>query len=192
VTEGQINNIKGRIGEAIVEAILREAGYQVCRAGRENSLPGLMQNPREYTPDFVVFRAKHPGLYRLFHLEVRFRFDIESFLKDEAKKGATSIFEQRSKWPELYFVLVTDQPRRGKACLQVAELRNYQPGLEVQTIDLDRWDVLDVTSDIMSSYQAAIRDLFSALHYQTQLARQLYKEHAVALPHPPRARLGIP
>ena len=32
MTEGQINNIKGRIGEAIVEAILREAGYQVCRA----------------------------------------------------------------------------------------------------------------------------------------------------------------
>lgn len=150
-----------------------------------------MQGGHEFAPDFVVFRAKQPGLYRLFHLEVKFRFDIESFLKDEAKKGADSIFEQRSKWPELYFVFVTDQPRRGKACIQVADLRNYLTGLEVQTIDLDRWDVLEIARDIVSSYQAAIRDLFSALHYQTQLARQLYKEQAVTVGQSPKARLGI-
>jgi hypothetical protein len=191
VTEGQINIIKGRIGEAIVEAILREAGYQVCRTGRESSLPGLMQKASEFTPDFVVFRAKQPGLYRLFHLEVKFRFDVESFLRDEAKKGPDSIFEQRKKWPELHFVFVTDQPRRGKACIQIADLRNYQTGFEVQTIDLDRWDLLEIASDVLSSYQAAIRDLFSALHYQTQLARQLYKEQAVTVAPPPRARLGI-
>ena len=191
MTEGQINSIKGRIGEAIVEAILREAGYRVCRTGRESSLPGLMQKGSEFTPDFVVFRAKQPGLYRLFHLEVKFRFDIESFLKDEAKKERDSIFEQRTKWPELYFVFVTDQPRRGKACIQVANLRNYQTGLEIQTIDLDRWDVLEIAPDVVSSYQAAIRDLFSALHYQTQLARQLYKGEPAKVTQPPQVRLGI-
>ena len=185
-----ITGASSGIGEGLV-AKFREAGYRVCRTGQENNLPGLIQKASDFTPDFVVFRAKQPGLYRLFHLEVKFRFDIESFLKDEAKKGPDSIFEQRKKWPELHFVFVTDQPRRGKACIQVADLRNYQAGLESQTIDLDRWEVLEVAPDIVSSYQAAIRDLFSALHYQTQLARQLYKGEAPTVSQPPKARLGI-
>jgi len=172
VTEEQINIIKGRIGEALVEALLKEADYDVCRIGSERNFQSATPD-RGPAPDFVVFRPNQSGFYRLFHLEVKYRANIEFFLKEEADRGVKSVFEHHSKWPALHCVLVTDQPRRGQSCFQVANLATYQTGQVVEVKDLADWDWLDIPRDVISSYQAAVQDLFSALKYQAQLGRQL-------------------
>lgn len=188
MTEDQINAIKSRIGEALVEALLREAGYEVCRTGKESHFQGVTKTGRAPAPDFVVFRPSNSGLFCLFHLEVKYRANIEFFLKDEAEKGAQSLFEEQSKWPALSLIMVTDLPRRGRSCFQVVNLSQYQTGQPLQTKDLADWELLDTPRDVISSYQAAAQDLFSALTYQAQLTRQL-RELRGAEPH--RLRVGV-
>jgi hypothetical protein len=132
-----------------------------------------MKAGQEIAPDFVVFRPEGSGLYRMFHLEVKFRADVEAFLKREAKKGADSVFEEHSKWRELYYVLVTDQPEAGRSCFQVADLRRYRTGQEVETVDLADVHALKVSPDVIRSYDDVVRQLFLVLHNQSQLAREL-------------------
>ena len=58
-----VNHLKGRIGEAFVEALLRRANYSVSRVGREAHLPSLLKaGPTAYMPDFLAWREERiPG-----------------------------------------------------------------------------------------------------------------------------------
>ncbi len=58
-----INHLKGRIGEAFVEALLRRANYSVSRVGREAHVPSLLTVGRTaYMPDFLAWREERiPG-----------------------------------------------------------------------------------------------------------------------------------
>ena len=92
--------LKGRMAEALVEAVFKRAGYTVARVGRETQMPALVRTGRaEFMPDFVVWRPlDDPSLghhsYRLVAIEVKYRVSAppgaafgESFIC--AKAGLT-------------------------------------------------------------------------------------------------------
>lgn len=99
-----VNHLKGRIGEAFVEALLRRANYSVSRIGRETYLPSLLKMGRTpYTPDFLAWREEHlPGpqgdrsVYNILAVEVKYRSQPERFLREEAPQ----VFDAaQDDWP---------------------------------------------------------------------------------------------
>jgi dihydrodipicolinate reductase len=51
-----VNGLKGRIGEALVEGILREARFKVSRLGRESQVQQLLKTgSSEFLPDFLIW-----------------------------------------------------------------------------------------------------------------------------------------
>ena len=61
------NVFKGRIGEAIAEAVLFEFGYQVDRVGREYQMLGgkSVSEIERYTPDLLVSHPQRSGTRRI-------------------------------------------------------------------------------------------------------------------------------
>ncbi len=53
-----LNNIKGRIDEALVESIFRRAEFKMTRFGRESDLRGMMKTGKDesFTPDFLAMK----------------------------------------------------------------------------------------------------------------------------------------
>ena len=51
----QSDHLKGRVAEALLEAIFRRAGYLVSRVGRESQLHRLVKiGVDEFLPDFLI------------------------------------------------------------------------------------------------------------------------------------------
>lgn len=117
----RVDRLKGRIAEALVETMFREAGYAVSRSGRESQVQRLFKpGADQFLPDFTIRRAiKLPDsdrpLHQFVHVEVKYRADISRFLKLEA----APFFEHAKEWPDLYVILVTDKPERERSCFQV-------------------------------------------------------------------------
>src|SRR5215472_11839561 len=70
-------NLKGRVGEALVENILRRAGYKVARVGRESQVQHMLRTGiSEFLPDFLVWKPVDPeketvsSLNRVFSVAV--------------------------------------------------------------------------------------------------------------------------
>ena len=84
--------IKGRLAEAIVEEMLREADYEVYRFGYESIVQNLVQSPDKFykkdgvgqtissMPDFIAVKNREPHF-----IEVKYRSDGE-LEKEEFKK----------------------------------------------------------------------------------------------------------
>src|SRR5262245_8671466 len=96
---------KGRIAEALVEAIFRRARFLVSRTGRESQFQRVVKlGADDFLPDFLLRKAITRGdgqrpLHRLIPVEVKYRRSIEAFLRDDS----TALFEiVRSAWPDLY------------------------------------------------------------------------------------------
>lgn len=54
----EVDDLKGRIAEALVESIFRRASYRVARVGRESSVQGLVKvGASEFSPDFPRVEA---------------------------------------------------------------------------------------------------------------------------------------
>jgi hypothetical protein len=52
-----VNDLKGRVAEALVESIFRRASYRVARVGRESQVHGLVKiGAGEFAPDFLVWK----------------------------------------------------------------------------------------------------------------------------------------
>jgi hypothetical protein len=117
----RVDLLKGRIAEALVEALFRRAGYAVSRSGRESQVQRLFRHgPDHFLPDFTIRKAiERPDsdrpLHQFVHVEVKFRSDMSRFLKTEA----AAFVEHAKEWPDLYVVLVTDKPQSGRSCFQV-------------------------------------------------------------------------
>jgi hypothetical protein len=89
------NLLKGRIGEAFVEAILRRANYFVARAGRETHVPRMMKGgPDAYMPDFLAWREERIAtaqddkpLFSVLAVEVKYRANPEEFVRGPRGPG---------------------------------------------------------------------------------------------------------
>ena len=159
-----IDHLKGRIAEALVESIFRRAEYQVARLGRESQVQRLVQIGRtEFSPDFLVWKPADkadPSLHRLLTIEVKYRSNLREFLRGEVDE---LVAEARDRWPELYYVLVTDKPEDGRSCFQVVAVRDYVAGKEAEAVDLQQLRELDIYPGNVRQHEGLVRELFGLL-----------------------------
>jgi hypothetical protein len=161
-----IRSLKGRIAEAFVEGILRRAGYQVALVGRESRVQHLLKVGRDqFLPDFLAWKpvgeldsASPPC--RLVGIEVKYRRDIRDYLRHGFAGEWTDSIAQ---WPELYFVVVTDQPETGRSCFQAFRPRPPAAGAEVVATDLHEVPELDVYRRNVEEHENLVRVIFPLL-----------------------------
>jgi hypothetical protein len=162
----QINHLKGRMAEALVEAIFRRAWYTVARVGRETQMPALMRAGRtEFMPDFVVWRAlDEPSLghhpYRLLAIEVKYRADLADYLRRASPSRSPEVARQ---WPELYEIIVTDRPEINRSCFQAVHVSALPDGTPPATIDLHLVPGLDIYRRTVEEYEGLVREIFPIL-----------------------------
>jgi hypothetical protein len=168
-SNNDVDHLKGRIAEALVEGMLMRAGYDVSRTGRESQLPRLFKTGKdEYLPDFMVRKAvERPGsdrpLHQLIPIEVKYRYDIARFLKYKAAE----FFNHARRWTGLYLVLVTDNPEPGRSCFQVLD-HSEQGG--ATTRDLEQITVLNIYRSTVLEYEHLGKKLFPLLAGQRATA----------------------
>lgn len=161
-----LDGIKGRFAEALVEGLFRRAGYQVSRLGRESHVQRLVKiGPDEFLPDFLVWKpvegdSSERPLYRVLTIEVKYRAKLGEFLK---RQGKTVFSTLREQWPDLYFVFVTDNPEDGRSCFQVVDLRAYAVRQEPLTTDLHQRQELEIWRKTVEEYEGLVRQVFPML-----------------------------
>jgi hypothetical protein len=172
------NTLKGRIAEAFVENILREAGYAVCRSGRESQVQRLfMTGEGEFLPDFFVWRGADTAphsvpLHRLLPVEVKFRSNLQGFLRpSEVERLRASA----ARWPELYIVLVTDNPADGRSCFQLLDLTETNSDTLPPPTDLCEFQALGIQKTITDQYEQLLRQVFLPLQETSQLRKPTVK-----------------
>ncbi|HEY7652599.1 MAG TPA: hypothetical protein VIG07_07235 [Methylomirabilota bacterium] len=162
----QINHLKGRMAEALVEAIFRRARYTVARVGRETQVPALMRAGRaEFMPDFVVWRAlDEPSLghhsYRLLAIEVKYRADLADYLRRDSASRSPEVARQ---WPELYEIIVSDRPAPARSCFQAVHVSALPDGTPPATLDLHLVPGLDIYRSTVEEYEGLVREIFPVL-----------------------------
>jgi hypothetical protein len=115
------NMIKGRLGEALIEGLFLDLGFNVFRYGMENTIPGIMKllsgvrgdvstNIRKM-PDFVI---QHPENKKVYFIEVKFRANETLKLSDLGKDYP---------YENCYFVLVS---KKHIKCLNYGELSDLK------------------------------------------------------------------
>lgn len=167
--------LKGRAGEAFVENVFRQSGYRVSRVGRESHVQHLLKTGKaEFLPDFLVWKpvAQEPGgppLHRLFCVEVKYRSDVEAFLR---RFEGSPMSEASAQWPELKVVIVTDRPKDGRACFQLLDLARQTPGTPLHTIDLHEAEDLAVSQTAVKEHEELVRSVFTLLAERSRPPRR--------------------
>ena len=162
----RLSSLKGRIGEAFVESILRRAGYKVSRIGRESQVQQMLRTGiSEFLPDFLIWKQVDrtggaPSLNRVLSVEVKYRHDIPEFLQ---RYGGDFLLDVAEQWPELYVILVTDNPEPDRSCFQVIDLRGYRPDAPLTTVDLHDLPVLDIYRSTVEEYEGLVKQVFALL-----------------------------
>lgn len=165
-----LDTIKGRIAEALVEDIFHCAGFRVARLGRESDVQRLLkEGDDEYAPDFLIWKPVEgtPGAFRLLNVEVKYRADLANFFR---YGGVEKLTEAKLRWADLYFIFVTDHPVAGRSCFQALCLSDYTPGNEPATTDLHRVSALDIYRSTVEEHERLARSLFAALGSHTDPA----------------------
>ena len=161
-----VNSLKGRMGEAFVENILRQARYKVSRLGRESQVQHMLKTgSREFLPDFLVWKPvdeSHDGapLHRLLCIEVKYWSNVPDYLR---RFGADLLAQVGEHWPELYVVFLTDRPDPGRSCFQVLDLPRLVPDAPLATIDLHEASALGVDKTAIDEYEKLVRQVFAVL-----------------------------
>lgn len=161
-----VNLLKGRMAEALVEGIFKRAQYTVARVGHETQVPSLIRSGRrDFVPDFVVWRVlDEPSLghhsYRLLAVEVKYRADLQRYLNGDSRSHSPEIARQ---WPELYEVIVTDRPEPGRSCFQAIHVSTLPHGMPPVTLDLHLVPGLDVYRRTVEEYEGLVRQIFPIL-----------------------------
>jgi hypothetical protein len=167
-----INLLKGRMSEALVEGIFKRAQYMVARVARETQVGALMRTGQS-VPDFVVWRAlDEPSLghrsYLLLAIEVKYCTSLEDHLRREPPARSPEVALQ---WPELYEILVTDRPEPGRSCFQVVHASILPPVAPPTTLDLHLVPGLDIYRRTVEEYEGLVREVFPILGSQTRGSR---------------------
>lgn len=166
MTIDPISLLKGRMAEALVEAVFKRAKYTVARVGRETQIPALVRTGHsEFMPDFVVWRAlDEPSLghhsYRLLAVEVKYRADLADYLRRDSPSRSAEVAQQ---WPELYEILVTDRPECGRSCFQAVHVSGLPAVAPPVTLDLHLVPGLDIYRRTVEEYEGLVREIFPIL-----------------------------
>jgi hypothetical protein len=160
------SGLKGRIGEALVEGVLREARFKVSRLGRESQVQQLLKTgSSEFLPDFLIWKpvdqlSDGVPLHRLLSVEVKYRSNVEEFLR---RFGDDLISRVGEQWRELYVVFVTDHPAAGRSCFQVLDFREPAADAPLGTIDLHESPVFGISKSLIEEHERLVGQLFSPL-----------------------------
>ncbi|HSB42556.1 MAG TPA: hypothetical protein VLK28_12045 [Methylomirabilota bacterium] len=159
-----INRLKGRMSEALVEGIFKRAQYMVARVARETQVSALIRTGLR-VPAFVAWKAlDEPSLghrsYRLLAIEVRYCPRLEDDLRREAPARSPEVALQ---WPELYEILVTDRPEPGRSCFQAVHVSVLPPGTAPGPLDLHQAPGLDIYRRTVEEYEGLVREVFPLL-----------------------------
>ena len=163
MTIDPISLLKGRMAEALVEAVFKRARYTVARVGQ---MPAPVRSGHtEFIPDFMVWRALDgPSLghhsYRLVAIEVKYRADLEDYLCRDSPSRSAEVAQQ---WPELYQILVTDRPECGRSCFQAIHVSPLHAGTVPVTLDLHKVPGLDIYARTLEEYEGLVREIFPIL-----------------------------
>lgn len=156
-----INLLKGRMAEALVEGIFKRAQYMVARVARETQVSALMPTGQS-VPDFVVWKAlDEPSLghrsYLLLAIEVKYCANLDDHLRRETPARSPEVALQ---WPELYEILVTDRPELGRSCFQAVHVSILPPAAPPSTLDLHLVPGLDIYRRTVEEYEGLVREVF--------------------------------
>jgi len=158
--------LKGRLAEALVESIFRQAGYTVSRIGRESQVQRLvMVGSDHFAPDFLVWKplagSSTPDLHQLLTVEVKYRRNLTAFLSLDAQE---LVDEARRRWPSLYLVVVTDDPAEGRSRFQAISVRDCTATAgPPTTVDLHQLRNLDIYRATVEEHENIARELFGVL-----------------------------
>ena len=157
--------VKGRLAEALVEAVLLDSEYRVVRAGRESQVQATFESVDSgHSADFVVWRRVEStrsgrALHDVVVMEVKYRGQLEKWLPHICERLVRQRGGRRS---ELHIVLVTDRPDAGRSCFQFLRLGDYVPGQPPPTRDLHEAD-LGIDRATIEKYEPLVRALFEAV-----------------------------
>jgi hypothetical protein len=153
---------KSRIAEALAESIFRRARYEITRFPRESA--PLKVGREDFSPDFRVRREAGLSAAREFLVEVKYRPVIEQYLSVENQRGDRSVFLMaRQKWPDLYFIFVSDRPEHGRSCFQVVSLQSHEAGKPFSTVDLAAQKELGIFRHNVEDHELLARRIFALL-----------------------------
>jgi hypothetical protein len=164
-----LNNIKGRIAEALVESIFRRAEFKMTRFGRESDLRGMMKSGRDdsFTPDFLAMKevvAESRGVYQTHMVEVKYRSNLVRYLSQEKKMGgASELVPAQEKWPNLCLVFVTENAGEKRSCFQALDLSLFEPGKFLRTVDLHEIRRFDLYPQNVQQHEELARKMFGLL-----------------------------
>jgi hypothetical protein len=156
-----VNLLKGRMSEALVEGIFKRAQYMVARVARETQVSALMRTGQS-VPDFVVWKTlDEPSLghrsYLLLAIEVKYCANLDDHLRRETPARSPEVALQ---WPELYEILVTDRPELGRSCFQAIHVSILPPAAAPSTLDLHLVPGLDIYRRTVEEYEGLVREVF--------------------------------
>jgi len=153
---------KSRIAEALVESIFRRARYKITPF-IQTTIP-LRVGREDFSPDFRVARELEQGPPQEFLVEVKYRPAIEQYLSVESQRGENSVFKMaRQKWPNLYFVFVTERPERGRSCFQVVSLQSHEVGAAFAAADLADVEELGLFRHNVEDHEELVRRIYALL-----------------------------
>ena len=105
----------------------------------------------------------------LTRVEVKYRRDLADFFRFG---GAEKLTQAKERWPDLYFVFVTDHPAASRSCFQAMCLRDYTPGEEPKLVDLHQFSALDIYPGTVAAHEMIAQGLFAALASARRPARR--------------------
>jgi hypothetical protein len=167
----QLDLIKGRVAEALVESIFKRAEYKMTRFGRESDLRGMLREgwDESYSPDFLAMKEVPAeegsrGVYQTHMIEVKYRANLVRYLAQEKKEGNNSILvAAKEKWPNLCLVFVTDNPGENRSCFQALDMSTFEPGTFLRTVNLCDIKRLDLYFHNVQQHEELARKLFGLL-----------------------------
>ena len=171
-----LDMLKGRVAEALVEDILVQAGYWVARGGRETQLQRLLKNGSDDMPDFLVCKSQltpRPPLHRLLAVEVKYRFNVDCYLGHDGRDDCSRLADQ--KWPEAYLVVVTDGPETGRSCFQAVDLHEYGHDAVPNVVGLCEVRNLGIWKTTVEKYEGLLKRMFLAVRENTESRKPAVK-----------------
>lgn len=157
-----LQDVKNRVARALVESIFRRAQYDITPFIPEQ-LP-LWVGREDFSPDFRVVRKSEDGTHQEFLVEVKYRPVVAQYLSVENQRGDRSVLLMaRRRWPDLYFVLVSERPEPGRSCFQGVNLRLHDAGSPFVTMGLADDTELKIFHQNVEDYEKLLRRIFASL-----------------------------
>ncbi len=147
------NLVKGRIAEALIEEMFKEAGYQVYRFGYEAILQNISQINTDLKdsetkekiksiPDFIVVSPK--GSVQL--IEVKYSAD--------GKLRRSKLQKYLYFWNEARIILVTSTEPHFK----ISYIRNFMKDGKLYPLEKDRFTT--ISPEVIKKFSNVVREYF--------------------------------